>query len=331
MDERSHLLGQSEPDLQPSLRPRHQQLMPTPCGPMKRWSELSVPHRVYLSLSLLSLLVLLGLTLSSLLMQRVGHENFTVSLIQIITLLFCVYYSIRGVLQENTQELIVFMLSVMVLMIRAVVNFAVLGTKDQRELQVRFGFTMAIGTLLLLSTLCLMRMPHTMAFRVSGASSELQSQYFLLSFCFSLVTFDLQAQLCLCILICTTDSPMTLTDSVLLGVGVAWSVLTAAVGAVAVLKKVRALVWTFMALNLPQVAFLVFLMYKTAVNWPHDTVYTPEAAAVLGSVLSLIIKGALLWGLCTLLRHFGLGTREQGECSPHIHNLCQRHNNRLKM
>lgn len=33
-----------------------------------------------------------------------------------------------------------------------------------------------------------------MAFRVGGALESLQEQYFLLNLCFSMVTFDLQAQ-----------------------------------------------------------------------------------------------------------------------------------------
>lgn len=35
-----------------------------------------------------------------------------------------------------------------------------------------------------------------MAFRVGGALESLQLQYFLLNLCFSMVTFDLQAQVC---------------------------------------------------------------------------------------------------------------------------------------
>lgn len=49
---------------------------------------------------------------------------------------FCIYYVIRGVLQENRQELVVFVLSMVVLMIRSVVNFSVLGPKGKKELLV---------------------------------------------------------------------------------------------------------------------------------------------------------------------------------------------------
>lgn len=49
---------------------------------------------------------------------------------------FCVYYIIRGVLQENRQELVAFMLSVLILMIRSVVNFSVVGTEGKQELLV---------------------------------------------------------------------------------------------------------------------------------------------------------------------------------------------------
>lgn len=49
---------------------------------------------------------------------------------------FCIYYIVRGVLQENRQELVVFVLSIVVLMIRSVVNFSVLGSKGKEDLLV---------------------------------------------------------------------------------------------------------------------------------------------------------------------------------------------------
>lgn len=41
-------------------------------------------------------------------------------------------------------------------------------------------------------------------------------------------------QLCLCILITTSDAAISTANSIILGVGVVWACLTAAVGAVAV-------------------------------------------------------------------------------------------------
>ncbi|MEQ2173042.1 hypothetical protein GOODEAATRI_027653, partial [Goodea atripinnis] len=49
---------------------------------------------------------------------------------------FCIYYISRGVLQENRQELVVFVLSVLVVMIRSVVNFSVVGSEGKQEVLV---------------------------------------------------------------------------------------------------------------------------------------------------------------------------------------------------
>lgn len=49
---------------------------------------------------------------------------------------FCIYYISRGVLQENRQELVAFVLSVLVVMVRSVVNFSVLPSKGKQELLV---------------------------------------------------------------------------------------------------------------------------------------------------------------------------------------------------
>uniref|UniRef100_A0A1A8IL61 DUF7789 domain-containing protein n=1 Tax=Nothobranchius kuhntae TaxID=321403 RepID=A0A1A8IL61_NOTKU len=145
MDERSSLLDnqqQQNPDLlSPNLRPRHPNLIPTPCGPIKSWSELSVLVRLYFCFTLASLLALLGVTSSSIYKQHMNtdvsdEDNFTVSLIQLIGIWFCIYYISRGVLQENRQELVAFVLSVLGVMIRSVVNFSVVGSKGKQELLV---------------------------------------------------------------------------------------------------------------------------------------------------------------------------------------------------
>ncbi|KAG7519213.1 hypothetical protein JOB18_003999 [Solea senegalensis] len=208
------------------------------------------------------------------------EDNFTVSLIQLVGILFCIYYISRGVLQENRQELVVFVLTVSVVMIRSVVNFVVLGSKSKQELLVRFACIMCLGVVLMFCTMLLILRPNMMAFRVGGALERLQEQYFLLNLCFSMVTFDLQAQLCLCILIMTSDSTMSANNSIILGVGVVWACLTAAVGVVAVLKEAKVLVWVFMVQNLPQVAFFVYLMYTVSAEYDFSSVCEDRDSAV---------------------------------------------------
>ncbi|XP_007571270.1 uncharacterized protein LOC103151253 [Poecilia formosa] len=320
MDETSPLLANQQhqsPDLlSPNLRPRHQSLIPTPCGPIKSWSELSTLVKTYFCFTIVSLLALLGLTVSSIYKQHKNtdvsdEDNFTVSLIQLVGILFCIYYISRGVLQENRQELVAFVLSVLVVMIRSVVNFSVVGSKGKQEVLARFVCIMCLGFIHVFCTTFLIQRPNMMAFRVGGALESMQEQYFLLNLCFSMVTFDLQAQLCLCILIATSDSAMSAANTIILGVGVFWAFVTAIVGAVAVLKEAKVLVWVFMVQNLPQVAFFIYLLYSVIEKWFQDQTYTLEAATVTGALISLLIKGVLLWGLIRLVQSFGQGLRER--------------------
>ncbi|XP_054465189.1 uncharacterized protein LOC129099823 isoform X2 [Anoplopoma fimbria] len=204
-------------------------------------------------------------------------------------------------------------------MFRSVVNFSVLGSKDKQQLLVRFVCIMCFGGIHVICTILLILMPNRMAFRVGGALDSIQVQYFLLNLCFSMVTFDLQAQLCLCILITTTDSAMSVPNSIVLGFGVVWALLTAAVGATAVLKESKVLVWVFMVQNLPQLAFFCYLMYELVRKWYQDSTYTLEAAAVTGALISLVIKGVLLWGLIRLVHSFGQGLRERSEYTVTCH------------
>ncbi|KAJ4934538.1 hypothetical protein JOQ06_007331, partial [Pogonophryne albipinna] len=219
--------------------------------------------------------------------------------------------NIRGVLQENRQELVVFVLSVLLVMVRSIVNFSVLKAKSKQELLVRFVCIMTLGVIHVCCTTLLIQRPNIMAFRVGGALETLQEQYFLLNLCFSMVTFDLQAQLCLCILITTSDVSMSAQNTIILAVGVVWACLTAAVGAAAVLKETKIFVWVFMVQNLPQLAFFVYLIYMVVTRWFQDRTYTLEAAAITGALISLVIKVVLLWGLIRLVHSFGQGLRER--------------------
>ncbi|XP_071392145.1 uncharacterized protein [Centroberyx affinis] len=319
MDEISPLLGNQPregPDLpSPNLRPRHQELIPTPCGPIKPWSELSCPVRLYFCFAVASLCALLGLTLYGIYEQSMASyafgDDLTVSLIQLVGILFCIYYISRGVLQENRQELVVFVLSVLVVTVRSVVNFLVLPTQDKQELLVRFVCILCLAVIYVFCTSLLIQRPNMMAFRVGGALESLQEQYFLLNLCFSMVTFDLQAQLCLCILIMTSGSAVSADDNIILGVGVFWACLTAAVGAVAVLKEAKSLVWIFALQNIPEVAFFVYLMYRIILKWGEDKTYTLEAAAVTGALISVAIKAVLFRALLRLVHSFGQGLRER--------------------
>ncbi|KAF6719776.1 hypothetical protein FQA47_005166 [Oryzias melastigma] len=312
MDEVSPLLGnrlQESPEvLSPNLRPRHQDLLPTPCGPMKRWSELTLTARIYFCLIMVSLLVLFGLTVPTYQQRTDPHlynEDFAVSIIQLMGVLFCIYYISRGVLQENKLELVVFVLSLLVVMVRSLINFIVVGPEGRKELLARFVCIMLLGVFHIFGTIFFfLWSPNTMAFRVGGALESVQEHYFLSNICFSMVTFDLQAQLCLCILITASDGGMSATYTAVLAVGVAWACLTAAVGAIAVLKEAKGLVWIFMVQNLLQLAFCGYLTYTVVKRWFTDQTYTNEAAAVSGSLLSLVIKAVLLWGLVKLLRSF---------------------------
>lgn len=58
----------------------------------------------------------------------------------------------------------------------------------------RFGYIICVGAVYLFCASLLILRPNSMAFRVGGALESLQEQYFLFNLCFSMVTFDLQAQ-----------------------------------------------------------------------------------------------------------------------------------------
>ncbi|XP_066493780.1 uncharacterized protein [Tiliqua scincoides] len=264
------LLNESVDSPLPNLTPRHQELIPTPCGPIKPWSELSSPVKIYFCVTILSLLSVIGLTVENLVQQT--DEDFTVSLIQLIGVVFCIYYVSRGILQENRQELIVFVLSVSLVMLRSVVNFTVLSAQQKPKLLARFVLILLVGAFDVICAVVLIQSESMMAFRVGGALESLQAQYFMLNLCFSMLTFDLQAQ---------------------------------------ILKELKPLAWIFLSQNLPEVAYLAYLLYTVIREWGQGSSYALEAAVITCSCISVMIKSVLFWATFHVYRSFGQGLRER--------------------
>ncbi|XP_072442109.1 uncharacterized protein [Chiloscyllium punctatum] len=263
----------------PNLTPRHKELVPTPCGPMKQFSELSCCEKVFLAAAITSLIAMFVVTIQSIVIQvKDGskdptQEDFTISLIQLFGIVFCFYYVLHGIFQENRQELFAFVLSILCVVIRSVVNFASATPMQRAELKIRFGFILTFGVILMLiSIIYLIKRPNMMAFRVSGAFEIFQSQYLMLFLCFSMVTFDLQTQ---------------------------------------ILKEIKCLVWIFMIQNLPELAYLGYLLHLVISEWGLNGTYVLEAGAVTGATLSVIIKAALGCSMIKVYRCFGQGLHER--------------------
>ncbi|XP_033012250.1 uncharacterized protein LOC117050641 isoform X1 [Lacerta agilis] len=293
----------------PNLTPRHQDLIPTPCGPIKPWSELSSPVKIYFCVTILSLLSVIGLTIENLVQQK--DEDFTVSLIQLIGVVFCIYYVSRGILQENRQELIVFVLSVALVMLRSVVNFSVLPAEQKPKLLARFVLILLVGAFDVICAVVLIQTESMMAFRVGGALESLQAQYFMLNLCFSMLTFDLQAQLCLCVLLLTSIREISVLHSIFLAAGILWAGLKVVCGIIAILKELKPLAWIFLSQNLPEVAYLAYLIYTVIEEWGQGSSYALEAAVITCSCISVMIKSVLFWALFHVYHSFGQGLRER--------------------
>lgn len=265
--------------------------------------------KLYFCFSVVSLLVLVCVTSHSVNKQHrstdINHEdNFTVSLIQLFGLLFCLYYIFRGVLQENQLELCAFVVNMLLVVLRSVVIFTEQNSRGKQDLVGRFSSIICLAVLLVPYTVYLMRTHNSLAFRWEGALRSRQKKYCLLNLCFSSVTFDLQAQVGLCILMLTLDFQMP--AHVNAAVGVTWAamalaVVTTIVGAVAVFKKSKVLIWIFWGLNLPHFAFLIYVMFVVINKWLGAETLILEAVALVTVIISLLIKAVLIYGHCHLM------------------------------
>uniref|UniRef100_U3K447 DUF7789 domain-containing protein n=1 Tax=Ficedula albicollis TaxID=59894 RepID=U3K447_FICAL len=145
-------------------------------------------------------------------------------------------------------------------MLRSIINFTLLPPEQKPKLLARFVLILLVGSFDVICALLLIQSHSMMAFRVGGALESLQSQYFMLNLCFSMLTFDLQAQLCLCILLISLHE-VTLLHNIISATGVVWGCLKVTVGITAILKELKPLVWVFLIQNVPEVVYLIYLLY----------------------------------------------------------------------
>ncbi|XP_003212263.1 uncharacterized protein LOC100550667 [Meleagris gallopavo] len=195
-------------------------------------------------------------------------------------------------------------------MFRSIINFTVLPAEQKPKLLARFILILLVGSFDVICAIILIQSQSMMAFRVGGALESLQSQYFMLNLCFSMLTFDLQAQLCLCILLISLHE-ITLLHNIISATGILWACLKVTVSIIAILKELKPLVWIFLCQNVPEVVFLIYLLYTVIKEWGRGNSYTLEAAFITGSCISVAIKSVLFWALIHVYRGFGQGLRER--------------------
>uniref|UniRef100_A0A8C9NYC7 DUF7789 domain-containing protein n=1 Tax=Serinus canaria TaxID=9135 RepID=A0A8C9NYC7_SERCA len=197
-------------------------------------------------------------------------------------------------------------------MLRSITNFSLLPAGQKPQLLARFVLILLVGSFDVICALILIQSQSMMAFRVGGALESLQTQYFMLNLCFSMLTFDLQAQLCLCILLISLHE-VTLLHNIISATGVVWGCLKVTVGIIAILKELKPLVWIFLVQNVPEVVYLIYLLYTVIREWGKGSSYTLEAAFITGSCISVTIKSVLFWALLHVYRSFGQGLRERSK------------------
>ncbi|KAG8434393.1 hypothetical protein GDO86_012676, partial [Hymenochirus boettgeri] len=119
-------------------------------------------------------------------------------------------------------------------------------------------------------------------------------------------------QLCLSVLVSFSGLyKISTVHSIILGTGLFWACLKVSVGIFAIIKEIKPLVWIFLIQNIPEIAYLVYLLYKVGTEWGGGGSLELEAAAVTGCLISVLIKSFLFWSLYRVYRSFGQGLRER--------------------
>ncbi|XP_059808409.1 uncharacterized protein LOC132382297 isoform X3 [Hypanus sabinus] len=279
-EEREHLL--------PNLTPRHRELVPTLCGPIRQCSELSCSEKSYITVAVFSLLVVLGTNIASIVHQskaektELDWEEVAISVIQLIGVVFCVYYVLRGVLQEKQLELVAFVLSILLVLVRSIVNFIVARPEEKKSVQ-----------------LCLYILLIALPLHLSLCNTIILAVGILWAI--------IKAALGL-----TAEERIESKESKKDKNKNRYSLKK-------ILRENKHLIRMFLVLNLPELAYLCYLIYLITMVWICQGTNILKADGIIGEVIAVSVKFGLLHSMLRASGYFGDGIPERASASTSSH------------
>ncbi|KAK7095245.1 uncharacterized protein [Littorina saxatilis] len=290
--------------------PQPPKLQDTLLGKARQFQDVEVKERVYIFVSLATVLATFGFTLYKICTVASSDPDFTFALVLLVSTLFAVYYTLHGVLQERATELLVLSIATFVVLIYLIVNYAA-GRKDTVKLirlivaAVLCPFLIGMGLYLGLGYY----RSGNLIFRTVGANTHLQNICRLLFLFFDLLKFDMQLSISIVILILTSRLNVDTEDIVVLSVGgvvtIAWFIL--AYDCMRRENKVGAII--FFIFSPAEVAYVIYKLYQTA---DYIDKYRGLAGSTIAcGIMALAVRAFIIIIAIFVVRNFNNGLKEK--------------------
>ncbi|CAL8096255.1 unnamed protein product [Orchesella dallaii] len=251
-----------------------------------------------------------------------NSDEYLFAIIVLVNLIFCIWYLLHGIFQEQPFEVLMFIITTILLSVLIALNYAVVEDSDPNgpaHLKL-IRFLVTVFLTLPNAVLGLKVGWHywdsgNLIFKTVGADMRLQRMCRTLLFGMSLLVFDAQAFIsCLILIMERGISDLTDEDKVIMSSGVAFIILWLSIGYVAIRKENMHLVWLFFATSIIQPAYTVYL-FVDGLREIVDSYSTIRTYSIFTAGISLVVAHfSLLATFVVIASNFGKGLSSAGMC-----------------
>ncbi|XP_072019297.1 uncharacterized protein [Amphiura filiformis] len=281
-------------------------------GPYRKWSNIDRKEKVFLTTTLLGLLIILGLTVDRLAIINSATDDFTFALLLLVNTVFCIYYVIHSILREHPHELFVFAFSLTALIVYCIANFAETIEMDFSHVKlIRLIVVCLIGpfsiSLGIYIGIKYMR-SRRVIFRTVGANIHLQDLCGNMYFFSDLIKFDLQLQTSMLILVLDDGTNSNVYEKVVMGLGLPLGIIWHIIGFLSIRFENKILVTIFLLACWVLPVYTTYKFIDLCTRWPTFLTKAdkllPSCIIVCG-ILSILTRVFLVVIVLYLSMNFG--------------------------
>ncbi|GFR02278.1 uncharacterized protein TNCT_407491 [Trichonephila clavata] len=295
-----------------NLKPIPPRVQNTYFGKIRAFNTFTVLEWAYLVAALVALTASLGITIQRLTVEKPSESDFTFAILLLLTIVFCYHYVIHSIFTERWDELMVFVISNVIVLVYCIVNYinGVQPTTKLVRLIFICGFSPFLIIVGILQSFRYCRSNNLIVYTVGGISS-LQDSCRIFYICSSLLKFDLQLQLSMLILVMGKGVlAMSLTQKIILASGVPVTFLFIIFGFLGLRYENKAFMIVFYVLGLFEPGYIIYKFYYT-ITYETDVDATYDATFVCGYFALVIWVLLIVATVYFVISHFGKGLKEK--------------------
>uniref|UniRef100_T1JJ30 DUF7789 domain-containing protein n=1 Tax=Strigamia maritima TaxID=126957 RepID=T1JJ30_STRMM len=215
---------------------------------------------IFIAIGLVSALASLGLTIERMITLDNNLPDFTFALLLAVNIIFCIYYLLRGILQERPLEIFVFIVTNLIVTVYVIINYSIQNSHYSTLKLVRLIITSIFGSIniaLGIKYFFKYWSSSNYVFRITPVP-DLQRICRIFLWCEGFLIFDIQFQVSLLILVLKNGVEISDTETTIIIVGVVFTIPWLIVGYIALRKENNILCYIFWATSWISPGYVIY-------------------------------------------------------------------------